>query len=130
MSTEYVSLIAGFLGAILGAAVSLISVWMQQRAQEKRDRAKLALDAAVKEYDSAEKYAEWMAKNGQPGQPIVTYDLGYYIVLHTRLTEHLLSGQQITKEQWVAAHRQAIELSEAGVEFYKQRASAEKSGTR
>ncbi len=118
MKPEYISLLSGFFGAILGAFVSLTSVWLQQRAQEKPDRAKLALDAAVKVYDSAEKYAELMAKNGKA---IVTFDLGYYIVLHTRLTEHLLSGQQISKEQWVAAHKQAIEISEAGVEFHRQR---------
>ncbi len=124
MSTEYASLLSGFFGAVLGAVVSLASVWLQQRAQERRDRAKLALDAAVKEYDSAEKHAELMAKHGRP---VITYDLGYYIVLHTRLTEHLLSGEHITKEQWVAAHQQAIEVSEAGVQFYKDRQAAKQA---
>jgi hypothetical protein len=118
MKPEYVSLISGFLGAVLGALVSLASVWLQQRAQERRDRVKLALDAAIKEYESAEKYAEFMAKNGQR---IVTRDLGYYVVLHSRLWEQLAAGKPISKEQWVAAHQQAIEINEATVEFYKSR---------
>jgi len=127
MQPEYASLIAGFAGAAFGAIVSLASVWMQQRAQEKRDRAKLALDAAVKEYDSAERYAELMAKTGRQ---FTTLDLGYYIVLHTRLSEYLFSGRPITQEQWIAAHRQAVEISEAGVAFHKQRnrANALKGG--
>lgn len=118
MKPEYISLLSGFFGAVLGAVASLASVWMQQRSQERRDRAKLALDAALKEYDSAEKYAEVMAKHGKT---TVTLDLGYYIVLHSRLTEYLLSGQPVTKERWVAAHRQAIEISEAGIDFHEQR---------
>jgi hypothetical protein len=118
MKPEYIPLLSGFIGTILGAIVSLASVWLQQRAQERRDRGKLALDAAIKEYESAEKYAEFMAKQGQQ---VVTFDLGYYIVLHSKLAEFLLSGHDLTKESWVAAHKQAIEISEAGVEFYKRR---------
>lgn len=121
MKPEYISLITGFVGTVLGAVVSLASVWLQQRVQIRRDRAKLSLDAATKEFESAEKYAEFMAKQGQR---IVTYDLGYYIVLHHKLWAHLSSENEITKEQWVAAHKQAIEISEAGVNFNKQRRGA------
>jgi len=122
MKPEYISLIAGFLGTVLGAIVSLASIWLQQRAQERRDRARLALDAAIKEYESAEKYAEFMAKQGRD---ITTYDLGYYIVLHEKLWEQLSAGKGITKEKWIAAHKQAIEVSEAGVAFYKERIKAQ-----
>ncbi|SRR6266581_3461136 len=122
MKPEYIPLIAGFVGTVLGALVSLATVWLQQRAQEKRDRAKLSLDAAVKEFESAEKYAEFMAKQGQV---VVTHELGYYVVLHAKLWEHLGSGRHITKDQWIAAHNQAIEINEAVVEFYKQRRAAQ-----
>ena len=118
MKPEYISLISGFIGTVLGALVSLVSIWLQQRAQERRDYAKLSLDAAVKDFESAEKHAEFMAKQGKV---MVTHDLGYYIVLHTKLMEHLTSESHISKEQWVAAHEQAIEINEAVVEFYKQR---------
>ena len=118
MKPEHIPLLSAFVGTVLGALVSLASVWMQQRAQEKRDRGKFALDAAIKEYESAEKYAAFMAEQGER---IVTLDLGYYIVLHTKLAAAISSGSDITKESWIAAHRQAIEISEAGVEFHKQR---------
>ena len=121
MKPEYVALVSGVVGTLLGAVVSFVSIWLQQRAQEKRDRAKLAMDAAVKEYDSAEKYAEFMAKQGQR---IVTHDLGYYIVLHNQLAQYLYSDGELTKEKWVAAHTKAIEISEAGVEFYRQQKSS------
>ena len=118
MKPEYIALISGFVGTLLGAVVSLVSIWLQQRAQERRDRAKLALDAAVKEYESAEKHAEFVAKQGQP---TITHDLGYYIVLHNQLAKYLYSDGELTKEKWVAAHTKAIEISEAGVEFYRLR---------
>ena len=53
MKPEYVALFSGFIGTLLGAVVSLVSIWIQQRAQEKRDRVKLAMDAAVKDYDES-----------------------------------------------------------------------------
>ena len=121
MKPEYVALFSGFIGTLLGAVVSLVSIWIQQRAQEKRDRVKLAMDAAVKDYDSAEKYAEFMAKQGQR---IITRDLGYYIVLHNHLAPYLYSGGELTKEKWIAAHTKAIEISEAGVEFHRMRKPA------
>ena len=121
MKPEYIALLSGFVGTLLGALVSLVSIWLQQRAQEKRDRAKLALDAAVKEYDSAEKYAEFMAMQGQR---IITHDLGYYIVLHNQLAKYLYSEGELTKDKWISAHTKAIEISEAGVEFYRQRNAA------
>ena len=106
----------------MGALVSLASVWLQQRAQERRDRVKLAFDAAVKEYDSAEKYAEFMANNGQR---LVTRDLGYYIVLHSRFWEQLAAGKAISKKQWVDAHQQANEINEATNEFHKSHRGAQ-----
>jgi len=115
MKPEYVSLFSGFVGAVLGAGASIATVWIQQRAQEKRDRARLAIDAAVKEFEAAEKYAEFTAKHG--GR-LITRDLAYYILLHTRLSDHLLSGRDITKEQWTAAHKQAKDISEAGNDVY------------
>jgi len=117
MKPEYISLIAGFIGTVLGTFVSLISIWLHQRAQERRERAKLSLDAAVKDFESAEKHAEFMANQGKV---IVTHDLGDYIVLHTKLMAHITSKSHITKEQWVAAHKQAIKISEAFAEFHKQ----------
>lgn len=115
MKPEYISLLSGFFGTILGAGASIATVWIQHRSQEKRDRARLALDAAVIEYEAAEKYAEYMAKRGEAK---VTRDLAYYIFLHTRLSEHLLSGQHITKDEWVAAHKRAKDISEAGNAVY------------
>jgi hypothetical protein len=114
---EYISLIAGFFGAILGAAASLISVWLQQRSQERRDRARLVLDAAIKEFESAETYAKWAAEDGRR---IITRELGYYIVLQQQLMENLANARYPNKDQWIAAHRKALEISEAVNKFSKE----------
>lgn len=122
MKPEYITLLAGFLGTVLGAIVSLATTWLQQRAQQKREQSKLALDAAIKDYESAEKYAEFMAKQGKA---LITYDLAYYIVLHNHLVQALSGGRSLTKEMWVTAHAQAYEISQAAVHFHQQRKASE-----
>lgn len=117
MPTEYISLFSGFVGAIIGAGASLASVYLQQRTQQKRDRARFALDAALKEFEAAERYAEFMARNNQP---ITTRDLAYYIFLHTTLADHLFSGKTIAKQDWERAHLAAKEISEAGNALYER----------
>jgi hypothetical protein len=115
---EYVSLVAGFLGTIVGAVVTLFSLWLQQRAQGRRDRARNALDAAIKEYEAAEKYAAFMSEKGHT---TVTFELPYYIVLHSRLSEFLAAGKTPTKKQWISAYAEALDVSEAVVEFHRER---------
>ncbi len=118
MKPEYVSLIAGFVGVIVGALTSLATTWLQQCFQARRERARLALDAAVREHESAESHAKFMADQGKR---VITYDLPYYIALHSALFERIGKRGGITKTEWVQAHKQAIELSEAAVEFHKER---------
>jgi hypothetical protein len=120
MKPEYLSLITGFVGAGLGAMVTLLSVWLQQRAQERRDRARLSLDAAIKALDSDEKYAQFAASQGRC---VVTHPLDYYIMRHSKLVEYMASGQPITREQIVTTHKQAIEIVDAIDEYNRQRAT-------
>lgn len=45
----YISLFSGFVGALLGAGVSILTVFVQGWHQAKRERAKLAMEAAVED---------------------------------------------------------------------------------
>lgn len=90
--------------------------WMQSRGQERASRARLIIDAAVKAYDSAEHYAQFMAKQGKT---VATPELAYYVILHTKLVERLSAGGSISKEEWIAAHKHAQEVNEAITELHK-----------
>lgn len=120
MPVEYISLLSGFVGAIVGALASITTVWVQQHSQEKRDRARLALEAAIKEFESADNNARFLAEHHK-GQRIQTFDLGYYIVLHARLWECIGSGKPPSRENWRTAHKEALELSDAAMAEYEAR---------
>jgi hypothetical protein len=62
MKPETIALLAGFFGTVLGAAVSVVTILIQQYFQTRREESRLALDAAVKEFSSAEEYASWRNK--------------------------------------------------------------------
>ena len=119
MQQEYMTLLAGFIGALLGAAVSFTTTWLQARAQERRDQARMSLDAAIKDFESAEVHAQFLARQGNP---TITRDLGYYILLHSALMEHASSRGLINEKQWVEAHERASRMSAAVVKHYQQQA--------
>lgn len=49
LTEPYISLFSGFVGALLGAGVSILTVLVQGWLQAKRERAKLAIQAAVED---------------------------------------------------------------------------------
>ena len=114
MKPETIALLAGFFGTILGAAVSVVTILIQQHYQTRREESRLALDAAVKEFSSVEDYAKFMAQNGQK---IVTLDLPYYVILHSRIIP-LLRKKTILKKELLSAHKDALELSRSVQAFY------------
>ncbi|QQO54860.1 MAG: hypothetical protein N838_17420 [Thiohalocapsa sp. PB-PSB1] len=121
MPTDYVSLLSGFVGAVLGAAASLGGVYLQQRTQQKRDRARFALDAAVAEFRAAEEHARFMAAQGQP---VVCRDLAYFVFLHSSLSERLFAGKKVNRKQWEQIHLFAKDVSEAGNAVYTKPATS------
>jgi len=121
MKPEELALLAGFVGTLIGAAVSILTVWIQQRHQARQDRARLAMEAAIKELESAETYARFMAEQGQR---IATLPLAYYVALHNGLIELLAKGKTITREEWLAAHRKADELGDATMAHYNEKEKA------
>lgn len=110
MNSAYVSLIAGFVGVVIGTVGSICAVWLQQRFQSRDNRARLIVETAIEAYRSAERYAEFMFKHGKS---TVSPELAYYIILHTKLLEALSSGTAVTADQWVQAHREANAVQDA-----------------
>ena len=89
-------------------------------SQKVRAQAKLSFDAEVKDFESAEKYAEFMAKQGRP---VITHEPPPLCQDSCHLCP-VVSGRYITKDQRVATHKQVIEISNATYEFNKHRRGA------
>jgi hypothetical protein len=70
-------LLAGLLGALIGAAASIITVVVQARAQASRDRTKEAVALAVEDWKSR---MEMMKQRGG-----IMYPLAVFIHYHTKL---------------------------------------------
>lgn len=118
MDAALIPVVAGFVGTLVGGLSSFAVVWIQQRTQERQNRAHLVVDTAIKAYESAEKHAEFMANQGEQ---IVTPELAYYIILHTKLVDALASGKAITTDEWVEAHRGANQVHEAIAQMYSSK---------
>lgn len=123
MKPEMIALLAGFFGTLLGAAVSIITIVIQQHHQTRREESRLALDAAVKEFSSAEEYAKFMVQNGIK---IVTRDLPFYIMLHSRIIP-LLRKKTITQDELITAHKEALDLSCSVQSFYQKENGTQQS---
>ena len=47
IAPEYIPLLAGLVGAVIGSATSVVTIYLQQRAQYKRERANQIFNAAI-----------------------------------------------------------------------------------
>ena len=84
---EYLPIITGFLGAIIGAAASVVTIYLQNSAQNKRDRIKLASELAIEDFKLALKMAE------TSGKPHTVLPIAVYVHFHTKLLEALDAGE-------------------------------------
>lgn len=125
MTQTLITLFAALGGAIIGAVTSIATTWFQNKSIEKRDRSRLAVETAVRDFQSAESFAKFMAEKNK--MTVQTYDLAYYVVLHSKLAHMLEDDNALTPENWVKAHEAALELSSAGQRYYEERKAQQKA---
>ena len=53
INEAYIPLIAALIGAVIGSLSSVITIWIQSHYQNKRDRNRLAVDAAIEDHKAA-----------------------------------------------------------------------------
>ena len=94
MKPEYVSLISGFAGALIGGAVSVVTMWLQQHFQSRRDTARLASEIALRDYEHA---LELARARGKGGRKVTSYPVTLYIAYHTKLLD-LIQRRKLTPE--------------------------------
>lgn len=78
MDPAYLSLISGFVGALIGAFASVATVWIQSREQGKHAKLALIKDIAIEDHRSCMAVAE---KSGGIVVPPLTAFLEYHLEL-------------------------------------------------
>jgi len=108
MKPEYLSLLAGFVGAIIGATASVVIIMVQQYFQTKRERARLALDAGIKQFTADNEYARFMVEQGRP---VETRDLFYHVLMQSRLFP-LIHKKTLSADRLRTMYGETLALSE------------------
>lgn len=80
-------LLTGFIGALIGAGASIITMYIQTNAQNKRERNKLASELAIEDF----KLSLEMAKS--TNKPYAILPVTCYVHYHSKLLELLDSGK-------------------------------------
>lgn len=106
------SFIAGLVGAFIGATASIGTIWIQQIHQSRRDRARLVVEAAIRDQTSAAETAKFLAEKN-PNKQFLEKDLGYYIALHSGLMGIVENPGKLGESEWVKAYSRAQQLNDA-----------------
>lgn len=100
MNELWIPFLSALFGAIIGSLASVLIVIVQTRSERRRDRTRLAVQAAIEDY----KRAVEMAKDSQREQ--IFQPLSSYIHYHSRVLDLLEKGsfsaedfREINKQQ-------------------------------
>jgi hypothetical protein len=88
---DYVPLLSGLIGALIGAGASIAAQFIQARFQSRRDRLKLITDMALADHKHTFEVAQKM------GRPTLMYPLPVYVHYHAGLLA-LLEDNALTPE--------------------------------
>ena len=104
----WLPLLSGFIGAVIGAAASIITVIVQARHETKRHRSRILSELALKEGDAAWERATQLGVQASI-PPAVVY-MHYYDLVLKLLEEGRLDEK--TYDEVVKANRRFIEITE------------------
>ncbi|MHB9074194.1 MAG: hypothetical protein ACYC6G_11790 [Desulfobaccales bacterium] len=84
---KYFPLIIGFIGAIIGAATSITTMYLQNKTQIKREKIKLAAELGLEDF----KLSFELVKTS--GKPFTLFPLACFVHFHSELLELLETGE-------------------------------------
>ena len=87
MTTEMIALISGFVGALIGGASSVLVILIQEHHQGKRERARLAAELGIKDYDNMLEITK------QQQGPARILPLASSVLFHERVIRQLETGR-------------------------------------
>ena len=85
MKPEYIALLAGFVGALVGGGFSVLTIYIQLKSEAKKERLRLASELAVKGYQSHVDIAV--------GRGGVVPPLAAYLMFNVDLLDALYKGK-------------------------------------
>ena len=103
MSEVYIPLLSALAGAIIGSLSSIVSVYVQGRLQNRRERTKLALEVAIQD----QKHMLTQAKAGEKIYPLSVW--AYY---HWKLID-LIDRNKLTPDSMKKLQQQLMEMLKA-----------------
>src|SRR5262245_46372387 len=77
----YIPLVSALAGALVGASASVLTIWLQSRSQERRDRLKLITDLAIADQKTALEFSK--SHEGE----IIVPPLASYVSYHRAILE-------------------------------------------
>ena len=87
MEQQYVTLLAGLVGALIGAAASIATVTVQAHYQARRERMRVAVEAGIEDYKGALELLKIF-----PGRRAELFPLSAFVHFHAELLEALETG--------------------------------------
>ena len=114
MKEIYIPLFSGLVGALIGAMASIITIWVQARIQDRREKIRHAADLALEDYKLQIDMAN---KSGrQASIPPVVLFLHYHLELM-----NLMEKGRLTPERLKKLSEKNAEIEDAIDEVNKQR---------
>ena len=96
---NYLPLITGLIGALIGAGTSIVTIWLQLKSQERRERVKLASELALEDVKQTLEIAKTLNKRSSI-PPLSVYQ-HYHLQVLDALEKRALTKeklQEIMKE--------------------------------
>jgi hypothetical protein len=116
MDQPTISLLAGLIGAVIGATASIVTVIVQAKIQDRREQKKMVFDVAINDYKMSFEMAKTM-----PGKKEFP-PLSLFIDYHLRLND-LIINDELTPENYKELCRKNYELYESikGIDEWRKR---------
>jgi len=95
MSQIYIPLFSALFGAVIGAVASIVTVWIQSKTADRRDRLRHAADLALQDYRIQLELAEKSGKRFSA--PPVALFLHYHLGLMDLMEKQKLDTSAIKK---------------------------------
>ena len=92
IESEYLPLVAGLVGALIGSITSIATIYIQQRGQNKRERANQIFNAATEQFKLAIEVAKVRGNGAIP--PFATF-LHHHNQLYTLLENNNLNAASL-----------------------------------
>ena len=106
-----IPLLAGLVGTLIGAFSSIVVIWIQQKAQSKRDKLKLACEMAARDRENSIELIQASGRTGR-AMPVVLFQH-----FHMEIINALESGN-LTDKKLLEIKEKNKKLTAALEEYY------------